>query len=107
MKILGIDSSTDILAIGLSNDQKIIAETTVLSQREHASRIIDTIDEVLTSGSTKKNELSGVSVAIGPGSFTGLRVGLAVAKAFAVALDIPLVGISTFEVIRKRLLLLL
>jgi tRNA threonylcarbamoyladenosine biosynthesis protein TsaB len=103
MIILGIDSSTEILAVGLVEKERIINETTVMSQREHASRIFNTIEEILLSSNITKRDLSGIGVAIGPGSFTGLRVGLAVAKGMSISLRIPVVGISTFEVIHHRL----
>jgi len=103
MLILGIDSSTDQLAVGLADAGRVIADKTLASSREHAARIIGLIDEALTGSSLTKQDLTGVAVAIGPGSFTGLRVGLAVAKGMALALKIPVVGISTFEVIARRL----
>lgn len=104
MIILGIDSSTDRLAVGLAEDQTILAEKTVDSSREHASRIIGVIDDVLTEASVTKDKIEGLAAAIGPGSFTGLRIGLAVAKGMAYSLKIPLIGISTFEVLARRLL---
>ncbi len=103
MIILGIDSSTDQLAVGLADAGKVIADKALASSREHAARIIGLIDEVLIESGLTKQDLTGVAVAIGPGSFTGLRVGLAVAKGMAVALKIPIVGISTFEVMARRL----
>jgi tRNA threonylcarbamoyladenosine biosynthesis protein TsaB len=104
MIVLGIDSATDKLAVGIAADGRIVSETLRESSREHASHIIGLIDDVLTKSSVRRSELSGIAVAIGPGSFTGLRIGLAVAKGLAVALKIPLVGVSTFEVIARRLL---
>ena len=103
MLILGIDSSTDQLALGLADAGRIITDKTLASSRDHAVRIIGLIDEALTGSGLTKRDLTGVAVAIGPGSFTGLRVGLAVAKGMALALKIPVVGISTFEVIARRL----
>lgn len=103
MIVLGIDSSTDALGIGLADTGRVIAEKALESPREHSSRIIGLIDEVIIGASITKSDLGGVAAAIGPGSFTGLRVGLTVAKGMAVALNIPIVGISTFEVIRRRL----
>lgn len=104
MIVLGIDSSTDKLAVGLADGGKVLSELLLESSREHASHVIGLIDEVLNDASTAKGDISGVAVAIGPGSFTGLRIGMAVAKGLAVALKIPLIGVSTFEVIARRLL---
>ncbi|MCP4566740.1 MAG: tRNA (adenosine(37)-N6)-threonylcarbamoyltransferase complex dimerization subunit type 1 TsaB [FCB group bacterium] len=104
MIIMGIDSSTDRLAVGLAEGQTILAEKTLDSSREHASRIIGVINDILNEASVTKDRIEGIAVAIGPGSFTGLRIGLAVAKGMAYSLKIPLVGISTFEVMARRLL---
>lgn len=103
MIILGIDSSTDNLSVGLADDRRILGEKLLKSRREHASLIIGTIDDVISVSSRLRTELDGIGISIGPGSFTGLRIGLAVAKGLALALDIPIVGISTFEVIADRL----
>jgi tRNA threonylcarbamoyladenosine biosynthesis protein TsaB len=104
MNILGIDSSTDRLSIGLCRDGEIIADKSIDSRREHGSRIIGLIDSTLIEGKTDVKTLDGIAVAIGPGSFTGLRVGMAAAKGLALTLNIPIVGISTFEVVARRLL---
>jgi tRNA threonylcarbamoyl adenosine modification protein YeaZ len=76
----------------------------VETSREHASQIIGLIDRVLLESSVTKEKLDGIAVADGPGSFTGLRIGMAAAKGMAVALGKPLVGVSTFEVMAARLL---
>lgn len=103
MPVLGIDSSTDKLSVGLADTDSVIAEMTVASSFEHASRIIGLIDDLLTASSFSIHDLSGMAVAIGPGSFTGLRIGLAVAKGMTLAMHIPIIGVSTFEVLAKRL----
>jgi len=103
MIVLGIDSSTDILAVGLANERGVIAETMVDSAREHASKIVGLVDSLISEAKISREEIEGIAVAIGPGSFTGLRVGLAVAKGMARALGIPIIGVSTFEVLADRL----
>lgn len=104
MIVLGIDSSTDRLGIGLAEDDRVLHEGIVETSREHASRIIGLIDHVLREAAFEKTALGGIAVADGPGSFTGLRIGMAVAKGMAVALEIPLAGVSTFKVMAERLL---
>jgi len=103
MIILGIDTSTDQLGLGLSDGKSIIAEIHDNSSREHASQIMGGIDRLLEKASIKKADITGLAVAIGPGSFTGLRIGLAVAKGMALALGVPIIGVSTYEVIAMRL----
>ncbi len=104
MIVLGIDSSTDKLAVGIADGARILSQKLLESSREHASHIIGQIDDVLREAAITKADLNGIAVAIGPGSFTGLRIGLAVVKGLAVALNIPVIGVSTFEVIGRRLL---
>ena len=104
MIVLGIDSSTDKLGIGLADENRIIVERTLEAAQEHAARIMDLIEAVLAEALISKEILEGIAVAGGPGSFTGLRIGMAAAKGMALALDIPIVGISTFEVVGRRLL---
>ena len=104
MIILGIDSSTDYLALGLGDESKVISDKVHKTSREHASKIFGLVDELMTESSMTIDRIDGIAVAIGPGSFTGLRIGLAVAKGIAVSNNIPVVGISTFEVIASRLL---
>jgi len=104
MIVLGIDSSTDRLGVGLAEDERTMFEDTLDSAREHATRIIGLIDSVLERTSVSKDKLDGVAVADGPGSFTGLRIGMAAAKGMARALDIPIVGVSTFEVVARRII---
>jgi len=101
---LGIDTATDRLAIGLADDEKIILEDSLDSEREHATRIMGLIDAVLERSEVTPDDLTGIAVADGPGSFTGLRIGMAVAKGMARALEIPIAGVSSFEVVARRLL---
>jgi tRNA threonylcarbamoyladenosine biosynthesis protein TsaB len=104
MIILGIDTSTDQLGLGLSDGQSIMAEIHDSSSREHASQIMGGIDRLLKQTEIDKASITGLAVAIGPGSFTGLRIGLAVAKGMALALNLPIIGVSTYEVMAARLL---
>jgi len=95
--ILGIDSSTSVLRIGLlMPDGKAIFRENE-DRFRHAEFIFGLIDEVLQKGGTDKSALDAIVICTGPGSFTGLRVGMASAKGLASALNIPLVGISTYE----------
>ncbi len=102
MITLGIDSSTDILAIGLADSNIILGEMKSEALRDHASRIMPMIDNLLTECGLDKNQLEGLVISIGPGSFTGLRIGMAVAKGAALSRNLPLLGISTFELVCQR-----
>ncbi len=65
------------------------------SRHRHGEELLERIDRLLAEGGTSKRELAGVVVGTGPGSFTGLRIGLATAKTIAYSLAIPVVGVST------------
>jgi tRNA threonylcarbamoyl adenosine modification protein YeaZ len=71
-------------------------------ERSHGRVIMKKIDDLLGSAGLQKKEIEALVVGLGPGSFTGLRIGLAVAKGMAVALKIPLVGVSLFELAAHR-----
>jgi tRNA threonylcarbamoyladenosine biosynthesis protein TsaB len=98
MKILGISSATKVVSIGLIDDEKVLAETTVSDLR--AERILFYAKE---AGIDPK-QIEGMAVASGPGSYSGLRGGLAAAKTLAQTLDIPLVGVPTLDAIAYNLI---
>lgn len=97
--ILAIDTSTDTASVAVLGDQEPLSEITWASRGTHSRRIIQLTSEALSLAGIVPSELSAIAVAIGPGSFNGLRVGLSAAKGMAMALSIPLVGISTLDVI--------
>lgn len=95
---LSLDTSTDIASIALSLRGEVQAEVTWLSEQNHTAELIPNVLHMLQQGKVHVRDVDAVIVAKGPGSFNGLRVGIATAKGFAYALAIPLVGISTLEV---------
>lgn len=97
MKVLGISSATKVISIGLIDNEKVVVETTVQDIR--AEKII----LYLSEAGVKPEQIEGVAVAQGPGSYSGLRGGLATAKSLAKTLAVPLVGVSTLEVIAYNL----
>lgn len=94
--ILAIDSSTSVLRVGLRLPDGEIISRENKDRFRHAEFIFKLIKDVLESGSIDKKSLDAIVISTGPGSFTGLRVGLSAAKGLAVALNIPLIGLSTF-----------
>jgi len=93
--VLGIDTSHDETVIGLNG--KIV---TWKSVRNQSKELLPKIDKLLKAKKIKPTKLRGIVVNIGPGSFTGLRVGITVANGFGYGLKIPVVGISEFEAIK-------
>jgi len=97
MKILGIDTSTDVCGIALTEDKTLITEFRSNIKRAHAEKIIHAIDRVLGDVNLKISEIDGIAVAIGPGSFTGLRIGLAAVKGLAFAANLPVVAVPSLD----------
>ncbi|SYZ72789.1 hypothetical protein TRIP_C20904 [Candidatus Zixiibacteriota bacterium] len=101
--ILAIDSSTSTLRIGLIRDDGRIVRHESTDKFRHAEHILDLIDQALKEGGILPSELTGIVVATGPGSFTGLRVGMAAAKGLAEALKIPVAGLSVYRAVAAKI----
>jgi len=96
--ILAVDTSSPELKLGLSFGEDRIIQSCERVDKSHSRLIIKKIGELFQSAGLHKNELEAIVICTGPGSFTGMRIGLAAAKGMAVALDIPIVGVNLFEV---------
>ena len=97
MKVLGIETSTMTGSVALMDEERLIVEYTLNLKETHTSRLMPTIDRVIKDASLTIKDLDGIAVSLGPGSFTGLRIGIATAKGLAQGLDIPVVGIPTLD----------
>lgn len=97
MKILSIDTTSVAGSVALSEDDVLVAQEQQGASGTHSEKLIATIDHLLEVASWDRADLEAIAVAIGPGSFTGLRIGLATAKGLAIALDLPLAGASSLS----------
>ncbi|MFL7793007.1 MAG: tRNA (adenosine(37)-N6)-threonylcarbamoyltransferase complex dimerization subunit type 1 TsaB [Anaerolineae bacterium] len=97
--LVAIDTSTDYASLALHDGFRVRVEQTWESQRRHTVELLPRLVAALEQLGLGANHLSGVAVARGPGSFTGLRVGMAVAKGLALARGLPLIGVPTLDVI--------
>ncbi|MFQ5434775.1 MAG: tRNA (adenosine(37)-N6)-threonylcarbamoyltransferase complex dimerization subunit type 1 TsaB [Anaerolineae bacterium] len=97
--ILAIDTATRWAGLALHDGTAVLAESGWKCQNNHTIELSPAIAEMLTKAEITPAELTAVAVAIGPGSYTGLRVGLALAKGLALAHQIPLIGVSTLDVV--------
>jgi tRNA threonylcarbamoyladenosine biosynthesis protein TsaB len=96
--LLALDTSTALAGVALY-DGLLRAEVTWVAGRNHSAEVLPEVARLLAGQGVATGELQGVAVAIGPGSYTGVRVGVALAKGLAVALRLPLVGICTLDVL--------
>ena len=92
MLILAFDTATEIATSALVADGEVLGE-----RISHAVTLLEDVDALLRRGGAHADEIDALAVGVGPGSFTGVRVGLATARGLALALDIPAAGVSTLE----------
>ena len=102
--ILNIESSTTNCSISLALNGKVIAIKEKNDESySHSTKLHSFIDEVLKESNVSSRELSAIAVSKGPGSYTGLRIGVAAAKGLCYALDLPLISVSTLLVLAKQI----
>jgi tRNA threonylcarbamoyl adenosine modification protein YeaZ len=94
---LAIDTSTNNASLAIIKEGQVLAELTWLSQQNHSVELMPNLNRLLEETKTKLKSTDGIIVAIGPGSFNGLRVGVSTAKGLAFSMGVPLVGINTLE----------
>jgi tRNA threonylcarbamoyladenosine biosynthesis protein TsaB len=93
--ILGIETATTVCGAALLRHGKLVHEASEDERNIHSERLLAQVQEVLHAGRCSPRKLQGIAVSIGPGSFTGLRIGLSVAKGIAYGTGVPLVGVPT------------
>ena len=101
MAFLGIDSATTNGSIALAEAGRIVREDRLEERARHARDLLERIDHLLADTGRTPGDLRGIGVAVGPGSFTGVRIGMATGKGMAYALGIGLAGISTLEALAR------
>lgn len=97
MRVLAIDTALNACSVALMEGERVLAQLSEPMQRGHAERIAPMAQEVMAQAGGAFSSIERVVVTTGPGSFTGVRVGLSFARALALALDTPCVGVSTLE----------
>jgi len=102
MKILSIDTSTDYLSVAIMDGRKIIAGYHRPSNRNHSRLLVPIIAKLIKRSGLKIKDIGGFCVSIGPGSFTGLRIGVVTVKGMAYALDKPVVTVPTLDIIARN-----
>ena len=97
MKVLGIDTSSYTNAIGVTDGGKILADFSYSARTDSLEQIVDNIDKSLKSAGLSLDDVDGIGVGLGPGSWTGIRVGVTTGKMLAFSTGKPVGGISTLE----------
>lgn len=104
MKILALDTSNQTLSVAVMSDDQVLATTTVTTTKKHATQLLPIIQSAMTAAKLKPADLDRVIVADGPGSYTGLRIGVTTAKTLADTLAIELVGVSSLATIAANVI---
>lgn len=97
MKILSFDTSTKKFSIAISDGDQFLAVRTMINDRVLSSKIISALDTAFHKSGLMPKQIDAISVGLGPGSFTSLRVGLSTAKGLAYALNKPIIGIPSLD----------
>jgi len=97
LRILGVDTSSRFLSVALSEDEDIIREESYLLERQHAAELVPKVQELLRESMAAINRIDAFVIGLGPGSFTGLRIGVSTIKGFGIASDKPCIGVSSMD----------
>ena len=103
MLTLAIDTATKVCAVGLCRDGQILAEYRINMGMTHSEGLMPQLEQLLTRTKITKNEIDLLAVSMGPGSFTGLRIGLASAEAMAYSWHKPICGVNTLKALAYNL----
>jgi tRNA threonylcarbamoyladenosine biosynthesis protein TsaB len=100
--LLALETATDTCGAALLQDEQVVAEAHLHRPRVHAERLTPLVEDVLAHADVTAADLDAVAVSMGPGSYTGLRIGVSTAKGWALATDADLVGLPTLEAYAAR-----
>lgn len=97
MNVLAIDTSNQVMGVAIGDEHRVLGEIITNMKKNHSVRLMPAVDMLLDEVQMQPSDLDRIAVACGPGSYTGVRIGVSVAKTMAWSLQIPLVGISSLE----------
>ena len=96
---MAIDTATQVLSIALHNGHALAAEHTLRADRRHSALLAPLIKQMMAHSDVTSGDLAALAVSVGPGSYTGTRIGVSLAKGMAAAAELPLVPVTTLETI--------
>lgn len=99
MKIFAMDTSTLTASVAVLDDNRLLGEYTVSDKLTHSQTIMPMTDSLLKSLGSKLEDIDAFAVCLGPGSFTGLRIGMATVKSFSQVLNKPIIGVSSLDAV--------
>ena len=96
MNLIAIETATELCSVGLSQQQQI-TEKSLLAPRKHAELVLGYLDELLEAQGLQKRYINGIVFGQGPGAFTGVRIAMSVVQGLALALEVPVMAVSTLH----------
>jgi tRNA threonylcarbamoyladenosine biosynthesis protein TsaB len=99
LRVLSIDTATLTGSVALVDDDLVLAESAVLVHGSHSAVLVQTIDAMLASARVELGSIDAFAAGLGPGSFTGVRIGISIAKGFALATERPMFGVCSLQVL--------
>ncbi|WP_207782554.1 tRNA (adenosine(37)-N6)-threonylcarbamoyltransferase complex dimerization subunit type 1 TsaB [Phytoactinopolyspora limicola] len=99
MLLLALDTATPAVTVALHDGARVVAESTTVDARRHTELLIPAVLDALAEAGADRRDVTEIAVGVGPGPFTGLRVGLAAATTWGAALDLPVRGVCSLDVI--------
>lgn len=97
MNILAIDTSSSVASVAIINNEKLVGEYSINTNLKHSEKLMPIINQLLLSCDISINDIDCIGIAEGPGSFTGVRIGIATARAISHVINVPIIGVSTLE----------
>ncbi|MGN1393387.1 MAG: tRNA (adenosine(37)-N6)-threonylcarbamoyltransferase complex dimerization subunit type 1 TsaB [Succinivibrionaceae bacterium] len=97
VKILAIDASTEACSVAICEDEKILSSVTEIAPQGHTKLMLGMIDDILKSNNLTLSDMNCIACGIGPGSFTGVRIGVSMAQGLAFGSDLPMIGIVDLQ----------
>jgi tRNA threonylcarbamoyladenosine biosynthesis protein TsaB len=104
MKILSFDTSNNLASVAIMDDDTLLAYNTTMESSQQAEKLFSLIEECLTSSKLKLSDIDLISVTNGPGSFTGVRIGLAAALGLKMGITAQIISLSNFQVLAYKIL---
>ena len=102
MKILAVDTATKSCSVAIVDKESLLAEMTVVTEQTHSKHLLEMISIVIKHSGLNLSDLNGFAVTRGPGSFTGLRIGISSVKGLAAAQGKPIVGVSSLDALARQ-----
>ncbi len=103
MTILGIETATSICGVAIVNEERLIVDRQIDAPNVHSEQLVPMIQQSVKDANLTINDIDAIAVSIGPGSFTGLRIGLSVAKGISFAIEKPVIAVPTLRALADRM----